>query len=67
MEQMRQAREAGATWWACSEPERPTDHGTLWHPAARCAACRMKAEAVAWQNLADGETSAGIALYLGRE
>jgi hypothetical protein len=37
-----------APWFACEEPERPTDAAVLWHYAYGddCRGCRLKAEMV---------------------
>lgn len=35
-------------WYACSEPERPTDAYVLWHYSG-CVACRFKADALVRQ------------------
>lgn len=36
------------SWYACTEPERPTDAFVMWH-YHDCMACRIKASALAWQ------------------
>lgn len=30
------------SWWACAEPEKPTDMNVVWH-YHDCLACRLKA------------------------
>lgn len=35
-----------AHWFACEEPERPTDAWVMWH-YHECVACQMKAEMMA--------------------
>ena len=34
-------------WFACEEPERPTDASVRWHYEG-CKACRIKADALEW-------------------
>lgn len=36
------------SWYACAEPERPTDAAVLWHYEG-CLACALKADALEWQ------------------
>lgn len=36
-------------WYACAEPERPTDPDVLWH-YEDCTGCRVKAAALAMQH-----------------
>lgn len=55
---------AGTFWWACAEPERPTDPLVVWH--VNCGPCYLKAEAVGWQARTEGRTVPGLQRVLDR-
>lgn len=50
-----------AAWFACEEPERPTDPYVVWHYGFNlgswCLACHVKADALARQHPDDGSVA----------
>lgn len=46
---MADPNRSSRTWWACEEPERPTDPYVRWH-YRDCLGCRVKGQALAMQH-----------------